>query len=65
MGNDKDTISTSINLRDLLKKVKCWKNYDQELQERFFKIKRSNGEAFTALDKKDEDGHGENQEGIR
>ena len=51
--DDDDTISTSINLRDLLKKVKCWKNYDRELEERYFEIKRSNGEIFTLLDKKD------------
>ena len=29
------------------------KNYDWQLEERYFEIKRSNGELFTTLDKKD------------
>ena len=54
VGDDgKETISTSVKLRDLIKKAKCWKNYDRTLEERYFDIKRSNGEVFTSLDKKD------------
>lgn len=35
-------------------KSKCWKNYDRQLQERYFDINVvSNGELFTTLDKKD------------
>ena len=46
-------ISTNITLKELVKKAKCWPNYDGELLERFFEIKRVNGELVTTLGKSD------------
>ena len=44
-------ISTNMTLKELVKKAKCWPNYDRELMERFFEIKHSNGEVVTTLGK--------------
>ena len=53
VNEDENFISTSEKLKDLVKKAKCWPNYDRKLEERFFEVKNSIGELFTTLDKAD------------
>ena len=53
--NDEDDnyVCIGITLKDLVKKAKCWPNYDRELMERYFIIKCTNSEIVTTLDKSD------------
>ena len=48
-----DFVFTNIKLINLVLKAKGWKQYDKEKDERYFEIKKPNGEILTAFVKND------------